>query len=64
MNPSSNYHKAIFTGGNFTLAGPPGLEPGPTVLETAVLPLNYDPMAGDVGLEPTMQESKSCVLTT
>ena len=35
------------------LAGAVGVEPTLTVLETAVLPLNYTPMAQTVGLEPT-----------
>ena len=30
------------------LAGPPGIEPGPTVLETDVLPLNYRPLSTSV----------------
>jgi hypothetical protein len=29
---------------HFQSAGPPGLEPGTAVLETAVLPLNYRPL--------------------
>ena len=29
-----------------TKAGPPGLEPGTSVLETEILPLNYRPFCG------------------
>lgn len=48
------------------MAGEEGFEPSSTsVLETGVLPLNYSPiLAANAGLEPAVQESKSCALPT
>lgn len=41
-----------------------GFEPIPAVLETDMLPLHYRSCFADsLGLEPKLQESKSCVLT-
>ncbi len=40
-----------------------GLEPVPSVLETEMLPLHYQSkVVNSLGLEPKLQESKSCVL--
>ncbi len=32
----------------FYMAGPPGLEPGTSVLETEILPLNYGPVKNTI----------------
>ena len=60
---SGNYRRTVFSGGNFSLAGSPGLEPRLAVLETAVLPLNYDPMAGVSRFELESYGSKPYALT-
>ena len=40
------------------MAGKVGVEPTSTVLETAILPLNYFPMVGKTGFEPATPTSQ------